>query len=130
VAGAGMSLAQACDLIIAADSTRFNFAYVNLGTCRARSACTRRWKSPQEQRRSVHVLHRIVVKGKAEHRAEEGQRDKHHPGDLAIGAGRHLHLANAGGDLLGVDQVEGFGICSSRPTNCHIFGHIFSASWQ
>ncbi|MDD3353816.1 enoyl-CoA hydratase [Zoogloea sp.] len=33
VAGAGMSMALACDLIVAADSTRFNFAYVNLGTC-------------------------------------------------------------------------------------------------
>ncbi|THF60409.1 enoyl-CoA hydratase [Pseudothauera rhizosphaerae] len=32
VAGAGMSLALACDLAIAADNTRFNFAYVNLGT--------------------------------------------------------------------------------------------------
>lgn len=31
VAGAGMSLALACDLAIAADSTRFNFAYLNLG---------------------------------------------------------------------------------------------------
>lgn len=33
VAGAGMSMALACDLIVAADNTRFNFAYVNLGTC-------------------------------------------------------------------------------------------------
>ena len=33
VAGAGMSMALACDLIVAADTTRFNFAYVNLGTC-------------------------------------------------------------------------------------------------
>lgn len=32
VAGAGMSLALACDLAIAADNTRFNLAYVNLGT--------------------------------------------------------------------------------------------------
>lgn len=32
VAGAGMSLALACDLAVAADNTRFNFAYVNLGT--------------------------------------------------------------------------------------------------
>lgn len=33
VAGAGMSMALACDLVVAADTTRFNFAYVNLGTC-------------------------------------------------------------------------------------------------
>lgn len=32
VAGAGMSLALACDLAIAAENTRFNLAYVNLGT--------------------------------------------------------------------------------------------------
>lgn len=32
VAGAGMSLALACDLAIAADNARFNLAYVNLGT--------------------------------------------------------------------------------------------------
>jgi len=32
VAGAGMSLALACDLAIAADNVRFNLAYVNLGT--------------------------------------------------------------------------------------------------
>lgn len=32
VAGAGMSLALACDLALAADNTRFNLAYVNLGT--------------------------------------------------------------------------------------------------
>lgn len=32
VAGAGMSLALACDLAIAADNTRFNLAYVKLGT--------------------------------------------------------------------------------------------------
>lgn len=31
VAGAGMSLALACDLAIAADNSRFNFAYLNLG---------------------------------------------------------------------------------------------------
>ncbi|MCO6056906.1 enoyl-CoA hydratase-related protein [Pseudomonas sp. MOB-449] len=31
VAGAGLSLALACDLAIAADNTRFNFAYLNLG---------------------------------------------------------------------------------------------------
>jgi 2-(1,2-epoxy-1,2-dihydrophenyl)acetyl-CoA isomerase len=31
VAGAGMSLALACDLAIAAEGTRFNFAYANLG---------------------------------------------------------------------------------------------------
>lgn len=31
VAGAGMSLALACDLAIAADNSRFNFAYINLG---------------------------------------------------------------------------------------------------
>jgi len=32
VAGAGMSLALACDLAIAADNVRLNLAYVNLGT--------------------------------------------------------------------------------------------------
>ena len=32
VAGAGMSLLLACDLAIAADTTRFNLAYVNIGT--------------------------------------------------------------------------------------------------
>ena len=32
VAGAGMSLMLACDLAIAADTTRFNLAYVNIGT--------------------------------------------------------------------------------------------------
>ncbi|HJV26006.1 MAG TPA: enoyl-CoA hydratase-related protein [Aromatoleum sp.] len=32
VAGAGMSLALACDLAIAAEDTRFNLAYMNLGT--------------------------------------------------------------------------------------------------
>lgn len=31
VAGAGMSIALACDLVIAADNCRFNFAYLNLG---------------------------------------------------------------------------------------------------
>jgi 2-(1,2-epoxy-1,2-dihydrophenyl)acetyl-CoA isomerase len=32
VAGAGLSLALACDLAIAAEGTRFNLAYVNVGT--------------------------------------------------------------------------------------------------
>jgi 2-(1,2-epoxy-1,2-dihydrophenyl)acetyl-CoA isomerase len=32
VAGAGLSIALGCDLAIAADSTRFNFAYTKLGT--------------------------------------------------------------------------------------------------
>lgn len=32
VAGAGMSIALACDLAIAAEGTRFNFAYTKLGT--------------------------------------------------------------------------------------------------
>jgi len=49
-----MSLALACDLAVAADNTRFNFAYVNLGTscdsarrgrCRVSSACAVRSRS-------------------------------------------------------------------------------------
>lgn len=31
VAGAGMSIALACDLVVAAEGTKFNFAYLNLG---------------------------------------------------------------------------------------------------
>jgi 2-(1,2-epoxy-1,2-dihydrophenyl)acetyl-CoA isomerase len=44
VAGAGMSLALACDLAIATDDTRFNLAYVNVGaSCDASSS----WHLPR-----------------------------------------------------------------------------------
>lgn len=44
VAGAGMSLAMATDLALAADSTRFNLAYVNIG---AVPDCSGSWSLPR-----------------------------------------------------------------------------------
>jgi 2-(1,2-epoxy-1,2-dihydrophenyl)acetyl-CoA isomerase len=44
VAGAGLSIALACDLSIAADSTKFNFAYTSLGTS---CDCGASWSLPR-----------------------------------------------------------------------------------
>ena len=44
VAGAGLGVALACDLAIAAEGTRFNLAYVNIG---ASSDCSTSWGLPR-----------------------------------------------------------------------------------
>lgn len=44
VAGAGLSIALACDLVIAADGTKFNFAYTSLGTS---CDCGASWTLPR-----------------------------------------------------------------------------------
>jgi 2-(1,2-epoxy-1,2-dihydrophenyl)acetyl-CoA isomerase len=48
-AGAGLSLMLQADFVLAAEGTRFNLAYVNIGTScdvGASWACAARWKSP------------------------------------------------------------------------------------